>query len=713
MSGPNQHFIPRMFLRGFGVQTDRGKPTKIWKYTHDGAELQDISNVGADEYFYSHPDDPEEARSLDDRITRYESARLRKLLGQLTSARVSDAIDPMLAAEVVAHLAPRSSHLREIMGLGMGALINMVGQILSDVDLAKTFVGLSGRHPSDQFRQLAQQQIEQLRSLSGTSIPFGILERMSFVLAKENFGEIHRDFSDNFPGAIESLQATSSPIIREKHNELLNESLVLKRRMEPLAKLYWSVVKRSSDKFVLPDCIAIVIDKDDKISSFMTSNSENINLVIMPITSDRILLGSRKDNTDNIDHPINEYFAKCSEKFFLSSEPGERFERLVTHVGKLAGHTIDGAIRKSIKSLIKSSSSGTEEKPFSMTIDQPKSDREYDSDFSYQISFEGAFDAKEIENIVIYVSDLVRNINALVPMRRLDGVTFTFDYPATLASLDRGISTTKVLTTFNDNFGVGVAQAPIVMRDGQPKNRVIIRAEFGLALLSNDVRDVSAASQLLMSQFAETALTELMEMRFPGALMKPFEREIDGFLYERIAAAIGSYFSSRMSSGFDGSDFALAEQSKLFKLALEDMATEIPRLRWEYRHNGDLDAFLIPSMDKIEHVLSFAGRVVGYSDGLSTKPLTEEIHATLREYGLANWFITFADDLRELWKRQLIWSSFTEFLDVAQHVERLCWQFGIIPFGRDGGGVAIDVPLGTDADALARWLENNPPSRIE
>src|SRR5690606_34685868 len=55
------------------------------------------------------------------------------------------------------------------------------------------------------------------------------------------------------------------------------------------------------------------------------------------------------------------------------------------------------------------------------------------------VSFIGKFDPEVARRITAALSDLVADAAWTVPLDRLDGFTFADDYPAALASLDRGI----------------------------------------------------------------------------------------------------------------------------------------------------------------------------------------------------------------------------------------------------------------------------------
>lgn len=59
----------------------------------------------------------------------------------------------------------------------------------------------------------------------------------------------------------------------------------------------------------------------------------------------------------------------------------------------------------------------------------------------------------------------------------------------------------------------------------------------------------------------------------------------------------------------------------------------------------------------------------------------------------------FRDHLERVRVRLGRWDSFDEFLALNIHVERLMWQLGMLPWF-DPEGIRVEVPLGTDIEAL-------------
>lgn len=114
MSGRKQHFIPQHFQQPFAIEGSKGK---IWLYRKGKPDPipASIGDTAAQRDFYSTPSE-NDLPTLDDLITEYEQ-KLHKTVDELRSLSAGDIIEPVVIAEVVTHLAIRSSYMR-----GMGLL---------------------------------------------------------------------------------------------------------------------------------------------------------------------------------------------------------------------------------------------------------------------------------------------------------------------------------------------------------------------------------------------------------------------------------------------------------------------------------------------------------------------------------------------------------------------------------------------------------------
>lgn len=325
---------------------------------------------------------------------------------------------------------------------------------------------------------------------------------------------------------------------------------------------------------------------------------------------------------------------------------------------------------------------------------------------NYSVHFHSCADQATAEKIAATLKVVTTNIVPIMPLDRLDGVTFSDNYAESLRDLDRGFPASAPLLPTNEEYGVGVSMAPLVMRDGIIKTHIVMEGGLGHSLISEDEATWRLALHTIVHQLAHAASAQILDESLPGVLLKRFDDRYDSFLYGAIHSAWTGYFSSRASAMFHPEGGR--PQQQLLLAVLKRARNDIPAARLAYRFDGDLDKLLAVAISRIEDVLRFSGTVLGHSDGLEQSVLDNPTLATgLEDADLRDWIVLFDSELSRLWDRRRQWASFDEFLELNRHVERLMWQYGLFPWRTDEGLIRIEIPLATDAHRLAGlrpWL---------
>ena len=144
MSGKKQHHIPRSLQRGFLFDV---KAERTYVYRRNGGNFPAcISDVLAQRYFYSRLSS-DGSKTLDDMITEYEN-RLGRLLIKVRSIPIDGKADADVAAEIIAHLTPRSARVRCIFGSGVEQLITTAAEAFADEDTIVALLGLAEPEPN-------------------------------------------------------------------------------------------------------------------------------------------------------------------------------------------------------------------------------------------------------------------------------------------------------------------------------------------------------------------------------------------------------------------------------------------------------------------------------------------------------------------------------------------------------------------------------------
>jgi hypothetical protein len=697
MTGPFQHHIPQMLQRGFRIPGGSRKSSKIWVYERGvDARTERVKDIGGEDYFYSEPS-TDGQKTLDEHLTEYETS-FDKLLSGLKQTEPGVAVDSRQAAEVVAHLTIRNAYLRLTFGLGVEKLYSDAAVLFSDEANLRPIMGVDDKFPSAQFREAIDDFIEKSPEFKQLGLPKAVLYRVGHMLMKEQF---NRFFSEQVPQMIAALggAATLAPeIARDSHNKILAEGLAPDRRVRELESLEWSIQSPSEGTLILPDCVALGLDDEPGFKSVLLSNLGMAKVVLLPLSSAKMLVGIRQGEKMPDLALFNQAAAACSNEFFIANcESGElkKLQCLIAtattkFVEEAFGSAITEFSKKGMEGLVEPVNHGVVEKGDQVGLVLP----------SYSVHFLGCADEETAQRIAAVLKSITNELGKVIPLGRLDGVTFAHDYEAALRDLDRGFEAPRPLASTPLDYGVGVSTAPTVMRDGVVKTHIVMRGDIGHGLLSEEESQWRFAYHLVIGQLAAVTNQEVFDQLLPGLVGKPIEAHYAAFLYPQVDAAWGAYYSARISASFypQGED----GYGELLVSAIQAAQADIPAARYDYRFHGDLDRFLAVVLPRIRNILWFSGKVLGHYDGLA-QPLfsDEKLARALETAQLTNWFVLFDSELSELWSRQGKWASFDEFLHLNRHVERLLWSFAIFPWTNEEGQIQIEIPLQSDVHSLS------------
>jgi hypothetical protein len=601
-----------------------------------------------------------------------------------------------MPAEIISHLTVRTESVRSGFSYAAQMLIAKAMGIFSDEENVRDVLGLNGDGPSDLLRRQIAKLIEENPLLRQSGLPPAALERVLFGFLKENFSRMFESQRPFVGGALAGFYHRAGDIIRDGHKKSLSNELVPDIRVESLSRMQWTMLD-VAEPLVLPDCVAIGIDSKGNSAPYLFQDSDDLIVVAMPLGTRRLMVG-KVDHA----HPFQAFLfniraVACSESFFVSSMNAKALADWSKYIGvesrTLIHRNVDGVFAEYIAK--KATLQSPHEKKISAEPAGPAI-----SSPQWMIHFLGCADEPTAKKIGETVSGVVAELAQVIPLNRIDGITFAQDYPAALRNLDRGFGSTRPLTTTDEEGVVGVAMSPLVLRDGVVKAHIVMRGDLGHALIGEDEYWRSIGYQMLVYELAEVSCTEIFDTALPGVLLKPITNYFDAYRFECLNFAWSSYFSARMSAGLarDGgkilSDVTIA--------ALDRAGRDIPELRYAYRFDGDVPKLMNGTLKYIRAILSHAARLVGHFDSLSASPFDEEgaLQGALDRRGLRQWFDTYQADLRKLWDRLGQWESFDEFLALGGHAERIMWQFGMVLWQSEDGVCRVEVPLASDIQRL-------------
>lgn len=608
----------------------------------------------------------------------------------------------------MAHLTIRNAHLRRTFTGGVKTLLDRAVEVFCNEATLRPILGFDRETPTERFKTLIDEHLEENPALATTGLPAHVLYQVAHTMLKERFRTFFAEQAPFMTLLLGTLTAQAPAFIRDGHNKVLSSTLAPDARMEPLKKLDWRVMPCPHDGFVLPDCVALATDDQSGFKPLIMADLKDVTVVLMPLSSDRMLVGFRQSKPVPELEEFNEAAVTASHSFFIAARLDERLTVLADRIGESSGRLIDDTIRSTFDGFLAERSpvlaAGTVPNSDDLLSGDKTSDAELEQTPPqvprYSVHFLGCADQTTANAITATLYTVTGSLVQMMPLDRLDGITFAGDYPTALRNLDRGFaSTVPPLQPTTEEYGVGVAMAPTVMRDGICKTHIVMRAEFGHSLINEDESVWRPALHVAVGQLAHAACTQILDESLPGVLLKPIDDRYDGFLYNCIHSAWTGYFTARASAAFypEGG----LPQQELLLAVLMRAQNDVPAARLTYRFHGNIDRLLDIVMPRIADILRFSGSVLGHYDGLEKSFFDDPaLTATLEEMGLRDWLILFDTELSVLWDRRGKWGSFNEFLMLNRHVERLFWLYGMFPWRTDDGRIHVTIPLASDAGRL-------------
>jgi hypothetical protein len=707
VAGHNQHDIPQALLRGFRIPGGSKKQSETWRYEKSAEPVRVlIKEEVAERHFYSEPTS-DGSRTLDDDITDYEVAFGRRL-NELKNGPINQTVDGAIAAEIIAHLTIRNAHLRRTFTGGVKTMLDRAVEVFCNEGTLGSILGVHRETPTERIKTLIDEHLKEIPGLAATGLPARVLHQMAHMMLKERFRTFFAEQVPFMTALLATLTAGAPAFIRDSHNKVLSSTLAPDARIEPIAKLRWQVMPCPHEGFVLPDCVALAVDDKSGFKPLIMADLKDVTVVLMPLSSERMLAGFRHSEPVPGLDGFNEAAITASHSFFIAARKDERFKALASRIGETSGRFMEDTIGSTFNEFLAERSpvlaagtvpnsddllSGIETPNAEPPPIPPQAPR-------YSMHFLGCADQATADAIGATLYTVTESLVQMMPLDRLDGITFAADYPAALRDLERGFPPTAPLQPTTEDYGVGVSMAPSVLRDGVCKTHIVVRGEYGHALINEDENVWRPALHLIVGQLAHAACTQILDEALPGILLKPIDDRYDRFLYGCIHSAWTGYFTARASAAFypEGG----RPQQELLLSVLKRAQNEIPAARLAYRFHGNMDTLLQTVMPRIADILRFSGSVLGHYDGRETSFFDDAaLTAALDEMGLRDWFVLFDSELSALWGCRGKWASFNEFLMLNRHVERLFWLFGLIPWRTDDGQIHITVPIATDEHRLS------------
>lgn len=701
MKGDHQHYIPQHLQRGFAAER-KGKLARVWYYAPDQEpSLRSMKSVGAQRRFYSDAE-RDGVVTLDGRLTRYENGPFNALLNHLREQPPGSTIEAKGAAEAVAHLSVRNAHIRDVISFAAKRMAFTALDLFGNEQKLRQLLGLDAPRSNAKFEALLDKALADRPEFAQLPIDRSVINEVAFAFSRENFDQIFAQQRPALATMIDVALGDSQRLSRDAHVRILEENFTPEALFARLRKLRWRI-EPALLPAVLPDCIALSFAADGEPSPIMMGASKNTAAVAMPIASDRFLVGLSEGSDAPGLVPWNVWAASCSSSFFISAEERPELDRYRRFIGGRAFGQVAEAIASGVQEFEQGPTTlPAREKPSlePSELIAYKPENAPEALTSYPLGLVGFGDAELAGKLGAAINNVMQSVASQIPLLRLDGITMAFDLAAAAATLDLGYPgrtpEVRVLP-----YGAQVAMMALVVRDGVPKGHVLLRADFGQGLLSEDPELRQRAEHTLVCEFARVACLQIQDEALPGSVVARLTDQLDYERYPGACAAWQGYFAARAAGDFMPT--ADADYRSLLIAALDTAAEAIPRMRLDYRFHADTPRFAGECLDHVRQILQHAGSLLGHCDGFEDRsPYDDEgwLAGVLEKAGLLQWFELLRRELGAFWDRRGEWQEFDEFLALNQHVDRLLWPYGIY-FTRTPDGMAyLNAPVEVDAARL-------------
>uniref|UniRef100_UPI003CFEFB04 hypothetical protein n=1 Tax=Alcaligenes faecalis TaxID=511 RepID=UPI003CFEFB04 len=688
MAGKRQHYIPRFLQRGFLAECNDGGE-RTWLHRRGaGAKLIGIRDIGVEEYFYSRPSN-NGTRTLDDQITEIESSIVVDL-ENLRNTTVGAGIDGRIAARLVVHLTFRTAHVRSMFNQGAMLVLDHVADYVSNNDWMREELGVDRAHRESERLSLVDMLLTSLPEAM-VGLPAELSRRIISFYIRERFDELYEKNKPQLAQALSVLGHRFSKSIKESHRKAL-EQLDLSAREGALAPFSWRI--QSVSGALLPDCIALARESGETYTPYLLGNWESIDCVVLPISHDRLLIGS-KEKIENIPiSVVNEASANCSDNFFISQRL-EHGESMGESIGQRCIQIVTAQVEDAISGL-----KSTANTDGSFTVCEEANRPNSPCKFNFTLTCKGFGDRGDVAVALgQIIKSIVLEVGRDMPLSELDGVTFAVDYKAALEQLDRGTVDLGIEKSGPRDYGYAVAKCVRVVRDGKPKEHIVFDASIAHGLLREQSEGREIGIHMVVNMLSHVAHGTLFERKFQGVSVASPDDTL-GLLHRCIASIPGMYYAARQSA------FALpATGERLAELTLDSYKSAretIRSARLAYRLDNDLDGFLELTLPRISYVLEHAAEWLGHRDGLPTQDEFPGMSLIddLRGFELDHWLELLGRDLHYLYSSEDQFTAENIFA-LGRHAERLLWTAQIFPWPMSEGRTYVSIPIGDDESELS------------
>ncbi|MGE3623119.1 MAG: DUF4238 domain-containing protein [Bdellovibrionales bacterium] len=315
----NQHYIPQFLLRGFSRSVHGKKKRTVTVYFKNGSMFTgETKEVAAEKDFYSILSDIQ--------ITRLERKVFVGCLKRLQMIRPGGIAAAADVLPLISHFSARNSAHRNISISVMRKLVSgpAMETFLSRRGMLSIVGAGSYYRPLHRCMRIAfaQKHKTLFKRLGIISLALNPLLFIwySFIILIWICLTTPSRRNKYFKEYVDSI----GDFAKNKHMTAFEESLLPSdKATQLLSDFQWKVERGPIEGAILPDCV-VIYSKDGKTFGPMGDiDLKEANLIYMPITTRKILVGRRAGTAQRVKKSINKSAAECCFDIFVVENEGK------------------------------------------------------------------------------------------------------------------------------------------------------------------------------------------------------------------------------------------------------------------------------------------------------------------------------------------------------------------------------------------------------
>ena len=672
LAGRKQHYLPQHLLRGFQASKSGDKIQVVVYKKGTPPYTTATEGVAAQRDFYSQPSDGV-IDTLDDVITAFERNTFNPFIDRARAASPNERMDAASAAAAVVHLTIRAAYLRGSFAHVARKMLARFGEILTEPEAVRKFVGIDSTSSDTLVSEEIRKAFGALPTAAITLKERLIFEKMVRFRVREKFDTQMLESVPDLYKQLSRLDDELPRIVERGQIRALQKSLVPVERIEGLKKLEWRVLTvEVPNHFVLPDCAAIASNPSGHLQPLVIRSNDEISWIAMPISASKVLVGYSGQVSPELLN-LNEYFAKCSLELFVSSTLQPDLEPLAAQIGEVLEIVTHDLIEESF------SIAGHK-------LEEPVVVDEAPKVGIITVGFESDFCTTTAINQVI--QKIFAEQCSAREADRLESIVLTKDVAREVAVLHG-----RALSPY-ETAAIVVGTVEILPGAAPPKLRLILLESLAQLLLTSDLRLQRSATSLVKHLFGRVSYFDCWFRNIgPVAEQRTFTAR------ERLCVELVQRFASHHRGSIEAAlavnESDLDDGEPVSAHAVNAALAELKGVRQGFKSYQNADVLITDAAPALDMLLTTLAAYCGLRlNGISRRQLSQ--FSTTGEHlvraGLWDWVVLFGQDLlRHYDSTTTETESLEQVLCLAEHVERVLWQFGIFFSDLEDGRIWVDA----------------------